>query len=138
MPASAMEAHISGSQRLVGFEQHFAGLAIHQLADGDGAFEVHHADFHLIHLGLDQILVQGFGDALVRSDQHFVGLGRLHFARKLAVDQAFGGVPEKIAAAQRDALDLIEGAQDVFIRLHSQGAQEDGAQELALAVDAHV
>ena len=27
-------------QRLVGFEQHFAGLAVHQIGDGVGAFEI--------------------------------------------------------------------------------------------------
>src|SRR2546427_509539 len=31
-----------------------------------------------------------------------------------------------------------KGAQDLLIGLHAQRAQENGAQELALAVDAHV
>ena len=65
-------------------------------------------------------------------------LRMLDFVRELAVDQAFGNVPVKIAIAQRDALDLIERAQDVFIRLHSQRAQENRAEEFALAVDADV
>ena len=33
-----------GGQRLVGFEQHFAGLAVHQVGDGVGAFEIGDAD----------------------------------------------------------------------------------------------
>ena len=32
-----------GGQRLVGFEQHFAGLAVHQIGDGVGAFEIRDA-----------------------------------------------------------------------------------------------
>ena len=62
----------------------------------------------------------------------------LDLVRQLAVDQAFGKVPVQIAVAQRDALDLVEGAQNFFVRLHAQGAQENRAEELALAVDAHV
>ena len=68
----------------------------------------------------------------------FAGLGMLDFVRQLAVDQAFGKIPVKIAVAQRDALHLIERAQNFFIRLHAQSAQENRAQEFALAVDAHV
>ncbi len=44
----------------------------------------------------------------------------------------------QIAVAQRDALDLVERAQNFFVGLHAQGAQEDRAQEFALAVDADV
>jgi hypothetical protein len=45
MPASAMRRPHFRGQRLVGFEQHFAGLAVHQFAYGDGAFQISHADF---------------------------------------------------------------------------------------------
>ena len=36
-----------GRERLVRFEQHFAGLAVHQLADSDGAFEIRWPNFRL-------------------------------------------------------------------------------------------
>ena len=36
-----------GRQRLVRFEKHFAGLAVHELADRDCAFEIGNAHFHL-------------------------------------------------------------------------------------------
>src|ERR1035441_4074699 len=39
---------------------------------------------------------------------------------------------------QSDAIDGVERAQNVLIRTQAQRAQEDAAQELALAVDAHV
>ncbi len=93
---------------------------------------------HLRHLGLDQFLVERLGDAPVRRDQHFSAARVLDLVRKLAIHQAFGKVPVELAVAQRDALDLIEGAQNVFVGLHAQRAQEDRAQEFALAVDAHV
>jgi len=57
---------------------------------------------------------------------------------QFAVNYAGRNVPEKFLFAQRDALHLVEGAQDFFVRLHAQGAEEDGAEELALAVDTHV
>ena len=87
-------------KRLVGFEKHFTGLAIYELADGDCAFEVRNAHFHLIHASLDEFFVQRLGDALVRSDQNIFRARMLDFFRELAVDQAFGNVPEKIAFAQ--------------------------------------
>ena len=62
----------------------------------------------------------------------------LDFTRQLAVDQAVRDIPEKLAVAHRNALDLVERAQNVFIRFHAQSAQENRAQEFALAVDAHV
>ena len=127
-----------GGQRLVGFEQHFAGLPVHQIGDGVGAFEIRDGNVRGGHLGLDQFLVERFGDALVRADQHFVALGILDFVGQLAVDQPFGKIPVQVAVAQRDALDLVEGAQNFLVRLHAQRAQENRAEEFALAVDAHV
>ena len=36
-------------QRLVRFEQHFAGLPVYQVAHGDGAFQIGSSDFRLHH-----------------------------------------------------------------------------------------
>ena len=127
-----------GGQRAVGFEQHFAGLAIDQVGDRVGALEIGQGYVHLGHLGFHQFLVERFGDAPVRGDEHVIALRALDLVRNLAVDQAFGKVPVEIAIAQRDAFRLIERAQNFFIRLHAQRAEENGAEELALAVDAHV
>ena len=127
-----------GGQRLVGFEQNFSGLPVHEIGDGVGALEIRDGNVRGGNLGLDEFLVERFGDALVRADQHFVVLGTLDFVGQLAVDQAFGKVPVQVAVAQRDALDLVERAQNFFVRLHAQGAQENRAEEFALAVDADV
>src|SRR4029077_5454778 len=80
----------------------------------------------------------GRGDALVRSNQNVFRTRMLDLLRELAVDQTFGNIPEEIAIAQRDALHLIERAQNVFIRLHAQRAKENRAEEFALAIDADV
>ena len=46
--------------------------------------------------------------------------------------------PEELAVLDRDLVDGVEGAEDFFVGLEAEGAQEDGAEELALAVDADV
>ena len=127
-----------GGQRLVGFEQDFSGLPVHEIGDGVGALEIRDGNVRGGNLGLDEFLVQRFGDALVRADQHFVALGILDFVGQLAVDQPFGKIPVQVAVAQRDALDLIERAQNFLVGLHAQRAQENRAEEFALAVDADV
>ena len=47
-------------------------------------------------------------------------------------------LPGELAILYVDGVGQIEGLENVFIRAQTQGAQEDGAQELALAVDTHV
>ena len=125
-------------QRLVGFEQHFAGLPVHQIRDRVGALEIRNALRARRAPWPYQFLVQRFRDALVRADQHFVALRILDLMRQLAVDQPFGKIPVQLAVAQRDALDLVEGAKNFLVGLHAQGAQENRPEELALAVDADV
>ena len=125
-------------QRLIGFQQNFAGLPVHQLADGDRAFQIGRTDFRLCHARLGQFLVQRLADAFVRAHQHVPRFRVLDFLRQLAIDQALRNVPEKLAIFQRNALHLIERPQNVFIRFHSQRPKENRAQEFALAVDAHV
>jgi len=89
---------------------------------------------------LISFLEEGFGDALVRApmdpllqtwDCGFRGSAcgpRYPAKRSRAVPCSRRGNP----------FHLVKGAEDFFIGLHAQRAQEDGAEELALAVDAHV
>jgi len=74
----------------------------------------------------------------MRGHQHFLAARALDVVRNLAIHQAFGEIPVHVPGAQPDALHLVESAQNVFVGLHAQRAQEDRAEELALAVDAHV
>src|SRR5882762_8561332 len=127
-----------GGQRLVGLEQDFAGLAIDDVGDAVSALEVGKSRANLGDLGLDQFLEEGFGDALVRADDHFFRLGIADFVGQLAVHDTLRNVPEQFLVAQGNPFHLVKGAEDFFIGLHAQRAQEDGAEELALAVNAHV
>ena len=63
-----------GRQRLVGFQQNFAGLPVDDVGHAVRAFEVRQRRANLRNLGLDQFLEEIFGDALVRADNHFFGL----------------------------------------------------------------
>src|SRR6185437_8318031 len=73
-----------------------------------------------------------------------VALGVDQAMRKLHADQVGGALdagiqrPEQLVIAQRDAIDGIERPQDFLVAAQAEGAQEDGAEELALAVDADV
>src|SRR5438270_679200 len=46
--------------------------------------------------------------------------------------------PEKLLLLDRQPIHCVKGAQNVFATAQSEGAQENRAQELTLAVNAHV
>src|SRR5258708_27697693 len=125
-------------KRLIGLEQDFAGLAVDDVRDTESPFEVGERSAHLRDLGPDEFYEKILGNAFMRSDDQVMGLGIADLVGQLAVDKAGRNVPEQVLIAQRDTLDLVESAQDIFIRLHPKGAKEDGAKELALAVDADI
>ena len=56
--------------------------------------------------------------------------------------RALGGVlrncPLQLAVGDVHAVHGVEGLENLLVRAQTQSAQEDGSQELALAVDAHV
>ena len=55
------------------------------------------------------------------------------------VGLAFGvDLPGQLAVVRCDRVDRVEGLEDLLVGAQAEGAQEDGAQELALAVDADV
>ena len=56
-------------------------------------------------------------------------VGRLTFGNDL---------PAQLAVLHVDGVDGVEGLEDLFVRAQAERAQEDGAEELALAVDADV
>src|ERR1700730_3278649 len=128
---------VSG-QRLVGFEQDFAGLAIDDVGDAVSAFEIGERRANLRNFGLDQFLEEVVGDALVRADNHFFGFRIANFVSELAIDDTGRNVPVHFLVAQGNAFHLVKGAKNIFVGLHAQRAQENRAQEFALAVDAHV
>ena len=50
----------------------------------------------------------------------------------------FRNRPEQLVVGQLDLVDRVEGLQNLFVRTQAECAQEDGAEELALTVDAHI
>src|SRR4030088_3105515 len=64
--------------------------------------------------------------------------------RRLRTEQVrgLGGVlvqrPVQLAAFELDGVDGVEGLENLLIRTQAERAQEDGAEELALAIDADV
>src|SRR4051812_3738761 len=46
--------------------------------------------------------------------------------------------PEQFLIAHCDLVDRVERSEDVLIRTQAEGTQENGAQELALAIDADI
>ncbi len=49
-----------------------------------------------------------------------------------------GDHPVELAVLHVDGVDGVEGLEDLLIGTQAKGAQEDGPEELALAVDADV
>ena len=49
-----------------------------------------------------------------------------------------GDDPGELAVLHRDGVDGVEGLEDFLVRAQAERAQEDGAEELALAIDADV
>ena len=80
-------------------------------------------------------LAAGVRDLVTLDDDGVGGLGAEQVGR-LVAGRIEG--PEELAVFDVDFVDGVEGAQDLFVALEAEGAEEDGAEELALAVDADV
>src|ERR1035437_214982 len=124
-------------QFAVGVDHDFAGGHIHHVGDDIRAFDIVGRDFHLLDLGLEEFLVERGGDLLALSHHRLAALGG-DGMRKLQARQVLIHVPEQLLVADFHLADAVERAQNLFVRLQTQGAQENRAVELALAVDAHV
>jgi hypothetical protein len=125
--------------QVVGLEDDLAGVQVDHVADEEGALELGGVDVEgerLAGVELADVLL-GQRDA----GENGIGLAP---AAALAVLQALGlehprrHVQGELAAALRGQADRhVDLAQDGLVGLETQGAQEDRAVELALAVDAH-
>src|SRR5208283_4278309 len=132
-----------GGELGVGFEHDFAGGGVDHVAGSPGAFEVGDIDFDLGDLGLLQVfqnlvvdLAAGVRDFLARLGLDAVG----EFHAQQVGGLLAGGIecPVELFVADGDTIHGIEGAQNVFAGTQAEGAQENRAQELALAVNANV
>ena len=80
-------------------------------------------------------LAAGVRDLLALGDDGVRGLGAQQVGRLVAsrID-----LPEELAVLHVDRVDGVEGLEDLLVGAQAESAQEDGAEELALAVDADV
>src|SRR5579862_148980 len=125
-----------GRQLVVGFDQNFAGFHLDHVGRDVGAFEIVGRDFHLLDLGLLDVLINAIGDLAALGDDGFAALG--DGVRKLVADQAVGDFPEQLLVLDNDVVALVKTAQNVGVGFQAKRAQKYGSVELALAIDADV
>ena len=75
-------------------------------------------------------------DLLPGRSQDFLAFGVHDIGRGRFPDQAFRHFHEQLAVLGDDPVDLVEELEDVLVRAEAQGPQENGGQELLLAVQA--
>ena len=137
MPASISLLSTVGGELAVGVDHDFAGGHVHHVGDDVGAFEIVGRDFHLLDLRLEDFLVERGGDLLALSHDGIAALGGDGMG-ELQAGEILIHVPEELLVADFHLADAVEGAQDLLVGFEAEGAQEDRAVELALAVDADV
>src|SRR5207302_9952353 len=130
-----------GGELLVGLVEQFAGGEIDDVAGGHGPIEFAGLNLDLLDLVAAQALDRVRGD-LARGGSEFFALDRDGGGgtRALEVGElAFGSdLPVQLAVFHVDGVDGVEGLEDLFVGAEAEGAEEDGPEELALAVDADV
>src|SRR5579859_966224 len=132
-----------GGDFRVGLYQNFTGIGVNDVGGGECAFQIAHVDFNFRDLR--------FLDLFEESRIHLAARVRNLFSalvddavRELHSYQAGGFVharlerPIKLFVLQRNAVNGVERLQNIFIGTQAKSAQENGSQELALAVDAHI
>src|SRR5215510_7792133 len=127
----------------VGFLQHFAGVRIHDISGSERALKIAGVNINFSDLGLLDFLEHS-GRDLAPGMGHFVPALVFNAVRQLESHQVCRTLnaglqdPAQGFFLQADAINGVKRAQNIFVRTQAQGAQKDGAQELALAVNAHV
>src|ERR1017187_1769857 len=124
-------------QFAVGVDHDFAGGHIHHVGDHVRAFDIVGRDLHLLDLGLEKFLVNRRGDLLALSHHRIAAFGG-DGMRELQAGEILIHVPEQLFVADLHLADAVECAQNLFVRLQAQGAQEDRTVEFALPVDTYV
>src|SRR5579859_2783076 len=130
-------------QLAVGLEQHFTAGGVNHIGRGERAFQIGGVNLDVADLGLLNFLQNGRRDLASRVGDLVPALvldavGQLQAEQVGRLLDAALQDPAQLLVLQADLVHGIERAQDVFVRTEAQSAQEDGAQEFALAVDAHV
>ena len=135
--------HFIGRDFRVRLEQHFTARGVDNVAGRPRAFQIGCIHFDFADLRLLNIL-QGRSADLAAGVRHFITRLRLDVVRQLHAQQIRGLFarriqrPEQLLVADNQAIRGVESLQNVFAGTQAERAQKDRAQELALAVDAHV
>ena len=131
-----------GGQLDVGLDHHFAGCQIDYIGSSQCAIQLGGFHFDLLNSRCAQRL-QRAGCDFASGVRNLFALVQYRM-RRLGAHQVSGHMrilrdrPLQLAVGDVQPVHGIEGLQNLFVRTQPQRAQEDGAQELALAVDAHV
>ena len=127
-----------GRHEVVGLEEDLAGLEIDDVGGEQRALEVGGLDLRRDRLALLEVGDHGLRKGDAGEDR--VGLAaaaRLAVAMPLPLQHGRRDGQREIGGVRHvDAHRRVELAEDRLVGLEAQGAQEDGAVELALAVDA--
>ena len=114
-----------GRQLRVSFQQHFAGIGVDHIGGYEGAFQVGVVDLDLGNLVLQDFLHHRVRHLAAGMGDLFATLGR-NAMRQLHAHQVgrlfHAGIerPVQLVVLQRDTVDGVERAQDVFIRAQAQ------------------
>src|SRR5581483_8349731 len=132
-----------GGQFVVGVNQDLARRHVDDIGRYERALQIVRRNLHLLNLGLLNLLHQRGGD-LPALRYHRLALCcdrvRKLQPREPGRDRPVGmvQVPEQLVVLDRDAVDIIERAQNLLIRFQTESAQKNGTVELTLAVDPDV
>ena len=135
--------NLVGRNLRVGFQHDLARVGVDDVGRRVRAFQVAQINFDLAHLGLVDLL-QDRGRNLAAGVRYLLAaladnaMAELHAEQVRRTGDARFQRPVDLLVLQREAVDRVEGAQNVFIGTQPQRAQENRSQELALAVDANI
>ena len=131
-----------GRQLHIGFHNHFARRGIDRVGSGERAVELGGFHFHLADAGGAQRLERMGRNLAARVRDFFLAVQdpvrRLHTHKVRTLRGILLHFPLQLAVGDMQAVNGVESLQDLLVGAQAQSAQEDGSQELALAVDAHV
>ena len=135
--------HVGLHEGVVGLQQHLARVHVDHVLEQHGAVQEVALHRHPADPGLLQVLHQPAADDLGLGHQDVLALGVLDVVQGLLAHEQVAGGHEHVRALEHEPLCRIEVAQQGLVVRQAlieqaQGAQEGGAQELALAVDAGV
>src|SRR5690606_33690271 len=110
---------------LIGFDQDFARFWIDHVSNRIGSLQIVDAALYLFAFGFQKLTECRFRDLLPGRDKLGPFLPRVRdVLGELGSDQILIQLPVKRFLINNDAGDGIKGANDIFIRIQSQGPQE--------------